>query len=197
MPRVLLLLMPLASHTSPSHLQPQVTGKSFNPPLEAPDAVKKINRGKTALYILVRRGAGDRGCCCLLLLCTACGGMRVLGAVCVDHIELTAHHACRRVHHPHLPPTLPLPQVRGSKFVKYQECKIQESPDEVPQGSTPRTLMVHLRGSLTRSLKAGDSVTLSGIFLPEPYTGQVRGVVTSGIGQLASACSCTCLLWLL
>lgn len=63
-------------------------------------------------------------------------------------------------------------QVRGSKFVKYQECKIQESPDEVPQGSTPRTLMVHLRGSLTRSLKAGDSVTLSGIFLPEPYTGQ-------------------------
>lgn len=31
--------------------------------------------------------------------------------------------------------------------------------------------MVHLRGSLTRSLKAGDSVTLSGIFLPEPYTG--------------------------
>lgn len=49
---------------------------------------------------------------------------------------------------------------------------MQESPDEVPQGSTPRTLMVHLRGSLTRSLKAGDSVTLSGIFLPEPYTGQ-------------------------
>ncbi len=42
---------------------------------------------------------------------------------------------------------------------------------QVPQGSTPRTLMVHLRGSLTRSLKAGDSVTLSGIFLPEPYTG--------------------------
>jgi DNA replication licensing factor MCM7 len=32
--------------------------------------------------------------------------------------------------------------------------------------------MVHLRGSLTRSLKAGDSVVLSGIFLPEPYTGQ-------------------------
>ena len=43
---------------------------------------------------------------------------------------------------------------------------------QVPQGSTPRTLMVHLRGSLTRSLKAGGSVTLSGIFLPEPYTGQ-------------------------
>lgn len=25
----------------------------------------------------------------------------------------------------------PCPQVRGSKFVKYQECKIQECPDEV------------------------------------------------------------------
>ncbi|EFN55074.1 hypothetical protein CHLNCDRAFT_52849 [Chlorella variabilis] len=92
----------------------EVSGKSFNPLQEAPDEVKKMNGGKSELFM----------------------------------------------------------QVRGSKFVKYQECKIQESPDEVPQGSTPRTLMVHLRGSLTRSLKAGGSVTLSGIFLPEPYTGQ-------------------------
>ena len=67
------------------------------------------------------------------------------------------------------------PQVRGSRFVRYQECKIQESPDEVPQGSTPRTLMVQLRGALTRSVKAGDSVSVAGIFLPEPYSGpQVR-----------------------
>lgn len=50
-------------------------------------------------------------------------------------------------------------------------CVVLRRAVQVPQGSTPRTLMVHLRGSLTRSLKAGDSVTLSGIFLPEPYTG--------------------------
>ena len=62
-------------------------------------------------------------------------------------------------------------QVRGSKFVRYQEARVQENPDEVPQGSTPRTLTVHLRGTLTRALKAGDSVTLAGVFLPEPCTG--------------------------
>lgn len=102
-----------------------------------------------------------------------------------------------------VPAALPW-QVRGSKFVKYQECKIQESPDEVPQGSTPRTLMAHLRGSLTRSLKAGDSVTLSGIFLPEPYTGQVRvgwgGWVGGGralsLVQLRLACCLDIARWL-
>ena len=63
-------------------------------------------------------------------------------------------------------------QIRGSKFVKYQEARIQESPDEVPQGCTPRTLTVHLRGGLTRCVKAGDSVTVAGIFLPEPTSSQ-------------------------
>lgn len=62
-------------------------------------------------------------------------------------------------------------QVRGSKFIKYQEAKIQECPDEVPQGSTPRTIVVHLRGTLCRSIKAGDDVSVSGIFLPEPLSG--------------------------
>lgn len=71
-------------------------------------------------------------------------------------------------------------QVRGSKFVRYQEARIQENPDEVPQGSTPRTLTVHLRGALTRSLKAGDSVTVSGIFLPEPSTAQ-RAMMRSSL----------------
>lgn len=63
-------------------------------------------------------------------------------------------------------------QIRGSKFVKYQEARIQESPDEVPQGCTPRSLTIHLRGGLTRIIKAGDSVTISGIFLPEPSSSQ-------------------------
>ena len=42
---------------------------------------------------------------------------------------------------------------------------------QVPQGATPRTLKVHLSGDLTRSVKPGDAVTISGIFLPEPFTG--------------------------
>ena len=62
-------------------------------------------------------------------------------------------------------------QTRGSKFVKFQEIKLQEMPSQVPIGHTPRTMTVHVRGELTRSLQAGDEVSLSGVFLPLPYTG--------------------------
>lgn len=48
---------------------------------------------------------------------------------------------------------------------------LQEMPDEVPSGATPRCINVHLRGDITRSMKAGDTVCLGGIFLPEPFTG--------------------------
>jgi DNA replication licensing factor MCM7 len=63
-------------------------------------------------------------------------------------------------------------QIRGSKFVKYQEARVQENPDEVPHGSTPRTMTVQLRGPLARVVKAGDAVTISGIFMPAPLTGK-------------------------
>lgn len=46
---------------------------------------------------------------------------------------------------------------------------MQELPDEVPTGETPRSLLLHLRGGLTRSAKPGEVVTVTGIFLPEPY----------------------------
>jgi hypothetical protein len=65
----------------------------------------------------------------------------------------------------------PTMQTKGSKFVKFQEARLQESADEVPEGATPRTLSLHLRGEVTRSLKAGDSVVLAGVFLPEPFSG--------------------------
>lgn len=41
----------------------------------------------------------------------------------------------------------------------------------MPEGATPRTLSLHLRGEVTRTLKAGDSVVLAGVFLPEPFSG--------------------------
>ena len=31
-------------------------------------------------------------------------------------------------------------------------------------------MVVHLLGALTRTVKPGDAVTLSGVFLPEPFT---------------------------
>ncbi|GBF93305.1 DNA replication licensing factor MCM7 [Raphidocelis subcapitata] len=65
----------------------------------------------------------------------------------------------------------PTMQTKGSKFIKFQEARLQESADEVPEGATPRTLSLHLRGEVTRSLKAGDNVVLAGVFLPEPFSG--------------------------
>lgn len=60
---------------------------------------------------------------------------------------------------------------RASKFVPFQEVKIQEMAEQVPVGHIPRTLTVHCHGALTRKLNPGDVVDIAGIFLPTPYTG--------------------------
>lgn len=60
---------------------------------------------------------------------------------------------------------------RASKFVPFQEVKIQEMADQVPVGHIPRALTVHCYGALTRQLNPGDVIDVAGIFLPTPYTG--------------------------
>ena len=60
---------------------------------------------------------------------------------------------------------------RASKFVSFQEVKIQEMADQVPVGHIPRTMTIHCHGTLTRQLNPGDLVDIAGIFLPTPYTG--------------------------
>lgn len=60
---------------------------------------------------------------------------------------------------------------RASKFVPFQEAKIQEMAEQVPVGHIPRTLTVHCFGTLARQLSPGDVVDIAGIFLPIPYTG--------------------------
>eukprot|EP01055_Gregarina_sp_Pseudo9_P005208 Gregarina_sp_Pseudo_9__5207@NODE_574_length_2558_cov_21_507344_g543_i0_p1_GENE_NODE_574_length_2558_cov_21_507344_g543_i0NODE_574_length_2558_cov_21_507344_g543_i0_p1_ORF_typecomplete_len799_score92_78MCM/PF00493_23/2_7e94MCM_OB/PF17207_3/1_2e26MCM_lid/PF17855_1/4_8e20Mg_chelatase/PF01078_21/3_3e10AAA_3/PF07726_11/2e06AAA_3/PF07726_11/8e02MCM_N/PF14551_6/9_5e06MCM_N/PF14551_6/5_8e03MCM_N/PF14551_6/1_4e03AAA_5/PF07728_14/4_5e05MCM_bind/PF09739_9/14MCM_bind/PF09739_9/0_012RuvB_N/PF05496_12/0_015Si len=56
--------------------------------------------------------------------------------------------------------------LRDSRFLKRQEAKIQELPSLVPPGTVPRQLKVVLHGELTKVLKPGMSVTVSGVFLP-------------------------------
>jgi DNA replication licensing factor MCM7 len=63
------------------------------------------------------------------------------------------------------------PSTRASKFLPFQEVKIQEMADQVPVGHIPRTLTVHCHGGLTRQINPGDVVDIAGIFLPTPYTG--------------------------
>lgn len=57
-----------------------MTGKSFNPLLEAPDEVKKMNGGKSELFMQVGRGGG--GCWGLLhCRCRCCR----LGGGCITN----------------------------------------------------------------------------------------------------------------
>jgi DNA replication licensing factor MCM7 len=60
---------------------------------------------------------------------------------------------------------------RASKFLPFQEIKIQEMADQVPVGHIPRTLTVHAHGSQTRTVNPGEVIDIAGIFLPTPYTG--------------------------
>ncbi|KAI9752925.1 MAG: Mcm2-7 hexameric complex component [Chaenotheca gracillima] len=60
---------------------------------------------------------------------------------------------------------------RASRFLPFQEVKIQEMADQVPVGHIPRALTVHCHGALTRQINPGDVVDIAGIFLPTPYTG--------------------------
>ncbi|ORY57468.1 MCM2/3/5 family-domain-containing protein [Pseudomassariella vexata] len=60
---------------------------------------------------------------------------------------------------------------RASKFLPFQEVKIQEMAEQVPIGQIPRTLTVTCYGSAVRQVNPGDVVDISGIFLPTPYTG--------------------------
>ena len=62
-------------------------------------------------------------------------------------------------------------QSRGCRFVKYQELRMQELPDQVPQGHIPRSITVHCRGERTRLCGPGDIVTLSGVFSTTKFTG--------------------------
>uniref|UniRef100_A0A6G1SKS1 DNA replication licensing factor MCM7 n=1 Tax=Aceria tosichella TaxID=561515 RepID=A0A6G1SKS1_9ACAR len=56
-------------------------------------------------------------------------------------------------------------QHRGSKFVKFQEIKLQEHSDQVPTGHIPRAITVFAYGELTRRCAPGDLVSISGVFL--------------------------------
>jgi len=77
-------------------------------------------------------------------------------------------------------------QTRGSKFIKFQELKVQEHSDQVPVGHIPRSLTVFCRGEITRQALPGDHVAITGIFLPLVRQGfkQVRLNFTNALGMI-------------
>ena len=62
--------------------------------------------------------------------------------------------------------TLPNSPLSGSKFIPYQEIRIQECSDQVPPGSIPRSFTVIAKGENTRKASPGDQVIIQGVFLP-------------------------------
>lgn len=62
-------------------------------------------------------------------------------------------------------------QTRGSRFVRFQEARLQELSEQVPMGHIPRSVSVHLYGEMCRRLSPGDHIILSCVYMPRPYTG--------------------------
>lgn len=63
------------------------------------------------------------------------------------------------------------PNTRSSKFIAYQELKIQEPTDQVPIGHVPRSLTVYAMGECVKQCAPGDMVTIHGVYLPFPIDG--------------------------
>ncbi|PAA60677.1 hypothetical protein BOX15_Mlig033998g9 [Macrostomum lignano] len=61
-----------------------------------------------------------------------------------------------------------------SKFTDKQRVKLQESPDEMPAGQTPQTLLVYAYGDLVDTVLPGDRVTITGIYRATPMRANPR-----------------------
>lgn len=72
-------------------------------------------------------------------------------------------------------------QMRGSKFIKSQEIRLQEHSDQVPTGHIPRAITIVALGELTRSCAPGDHISVSGIFLPITRSGYRLGGAGGGL----------------
>ncbi|XP_065333521.1 DNA replication licensing factor Mcm7 [Cloeon dipterum] len=72
-------------------------------------------------------------------------------------------------------------QTRGSKFIKFQEIRIQEHSDQVPVGHIPRSLTIYCKAEMTRQCMPGDHIAATGIFLPLLKSGfkqMAQGLIT-------------------
>ena len=77
-------------------------------------------------------------------------------------------------------------QTRGSKFLKYQELKLQELPHQVPTGHVPRCLSVICMGELSRLATPGEIITVDGVFLPQKSAENTGGFAGIKSGLLTT-----------
>ncbi len=50
-----------------------------------------------------------------------------------------------------------------------QLVRVQETPDEIPEGETPFTATVYVFGELVDSVRPGDRVEITGVFRYDTY----------------------------
>jgi DNA replication licensing factor MCM4 len=55
-----------------------------------------------------------------------------------------------------------------SQFIDKQQIKLQESPDDMPAGQTPYTVLLYACGDLVDTVQPGDRVTVTGIYRATP-----------------------------
>lgn len=56
-----------------------------------------------------------------------------------------------------------------SKFSDKQSIKLQESPDDMPAGQTPYTVVLYVHGELVDKVMPGDRVSVTGVFRAVPH----------------------------
>ena len=62
-----------------------------------------------------------------------------------------------------------------SKFIDYQELRVQERPEDLPPGQLPRYVEVYLEDDLVDKARPGDRVTITGVVRARPETLPGRG----------------------
>merc|ERR1719474_2274842 len=56
-----------------------------------------------------------------------------------------------------------------SKYTDKQMVKLQESPDDMPAGQTPHTVVLYVHGELVDSVQPGDRVAVTGVYRAVPH----------------------------
>ena len=62
-----------------------------------------------------------------------------------------------------------------SAFVDKQMVKVQEAPNDIPEGETPHTVTMFTRQYLVDAVKPGDRVKVVGIYRAQPVRVNPRG----------------------
>ena len=65
-------------------------------------------------------------------------------------------------------------QPRLTKYCSFQTIKIQEQSHLVPQGHVPKTLTIHVHGSLTNTCTPGDLISCQGALMPIHESGFMK-----------------------